>query len=276
MSLWRQLTRGLGVLTNRAVADRELSDELQHYVEQSAAERRSRGASASDAHRDALLEIGNMTVAREHVRSYGWENTVGSVLGDLRYAVRRLMHAPGFTIVSVITLALGIGASTAIFSAVNPIFFAALPYPGAQQLLMISDKSAENQPLDVTFGTYLEVARRAHSFSRMAPIRDWQPVMVGAGKPERLTGERVGADFFRTLAVRPAIGRDFQAADDVPHGPNVIILSNALWQRRFGSDPGIVGRSIKLNDTDFEVIGVMPRDFDNVLAPLADVWTPLQ
>lgn len=276
MSVWRHLTRGLGVLTNRARADRELSDELRHYVEQSAAERMARGSSSSDAHRDALQEIGNMTVAREHVRSYGWENAIESIIADLQYAVRRLGNAPGFTTVSVITLALGIGASTAIFSAVNPIFFAALPYPDARRLLMISDRSADGQPLDVTFGSYLELARRAHSFASMAPIRAWQPAMIGTGKPERLTGERVGADFFRTLGVMPVIGRDFQTGDDVPHGPNVAILSNALWQRRFGGDRDIIGRSIKLDDMDFEVIGVMPRDFENVLAPLSDVWAPLQ
>ena len=276
MSIWRQLTRGLGVLANRTNADRELADELHHYVEQAAAERVAGGSSARDARRDALLEIGNMTVAREHVRSYGWENTVGTVLGDLQYATRRLRHAPGFTTVSVITLALGIGASTAIFSAVNPIFFAALPYPDAQRIVMISDRSADGVPLDVTFGSYLEIAHRARSFARMAPVRAWQPAMIGAGKPERLTGQRVGAEFFRTLGVGPVIGRDFQAGDDVPNGPNVVILSNDLWQRRFGGDRDIVGRSIRLNDTDYEVIGVMPREFDNVLAPLAQVWAPLQ
>jgi putative ABC transport system permease protein len=276
MSISRQLARGLRVLTNRTSADRELSDELQHYVEQSAAERVARGSSSAVAHRDALLEIGNMTVAREHVRSYGWENAVGSVLGDLQYAIRRLRNAPGFTAVAVITLALGIGASTAIFSAVNPIFLAALPYPDAQRIVMISDRSAEGGPLDVTFGSYLELARRSHSFARMAPIRGWEPAMIGTGKPERLTGERVGADFFRTLGVTPLLGRDLQASDDVPHGPNVVILSNALWQRRFGGDRGVIGRSIRLDDTDFEVIGVMPRNFENVLAPLSDVWAPLQ
>jgi putative ABC transport system permease protein len=276
MSISRQLARGLRVLTNRTSADRELSDELQHYVEQSAAERVARGSSSANAHRDALLEIGNMTVAREHVRSYGWENAVGSVLGDVQYALRRLRHAPGFTAVAVITLALGIGASTAIFSALNPIFFAALPYPGAQRLVMISDRSADGGPLDVTFGSYLEIAHRSRSFSHMAPLRSWQPAMIGAGKPERLSGERVGADFFRTLGVTPLLGRGFEASDDVFHGPNVVVLSNALWQRRFGGDRNVIGRSIRLDDTDFEVIGVMPPTFDNVLAPLSDVWAPLQ
>jgi putative ABC transport system permease protein len=276
MSMWRHLTRGLSVLTNRPRADRELSDELHHYVEQAAAERVARGAPPSEARRDALLEIGNMTVAREHVRSYGWENTVGSFLSDLQYAARRLRRAPGFATVSIITLALGIGASTAIFSAVNPIFLAALPYPHADRIVMISDRGAGGEQLDVTFGSYLEIAHRARSFAHTAPVRAWQPAMIGTGKPERLTGQRVGADFFRTLGVSPVIGRDFQPGDDIPHGPNVVILSNALWQRRFGGDREIIGRSIRLNDTDFEVIGVMPREFENVLAPLAEVWAPLQ
>ena len=276
MSIWRHVTRGFAVLTNRASADLELADELHHYVEQSAAERVSRGSSGANAHRDALLEIGNMTVAREQVRSYGWENVVGSVLGDLHYALRRLRQAPAFTVAAVLTLALGIGASTAIFSAVNPIFFAALPYPDARRLVMISDRTAQGEPLDLTFGSYLEIARRSHSFAHMAPINAWHPAMIGTGTPERLTGQRVGADFFRTLGVTPAMGRDFRAEDDVPRGPNVVILSNRLWERRFGGDRSIVGRTIRLDDSEFEVVGVMPRDFENVLAPTADLWAPLQ
>ena len=276
MSVWRQLNRGLRVLTNRISADAELADELSHYVEQSAAERVALGSSGASARREALLELGNMTVARERIRSYGWENIVGSVLGDLRYALRRLRQAPGFTIVAVITLALGIGASTAIFSAVNPIFFAALPYPGARHLVMISDRTSEGQPLPITFGSYLELARRTHSFMRMAPINDWQPAMTGSGTPERLIGQRVGAAFFRTLGVAPYMGRDFTAADDVPHGSNVVILSNGLWRRRFSGDRDIIGRTVRLDDAEFEVVGVMPREFENVLAPTADLWAPLQ
>jgi hypothetical protein len=193
VSLWRQLTRGLGVLTHRAAADRELSDELQHYVELSAADRVTRGAAPADARRDAMFEIGNMTVARERVRTDGWENIVDSTLTDLKYALRRLRHAPGFSAIAVVTLALGIGASTAIFSAVNPIFLAALPYPQADRLVMISDRTAQGEPVDVTFGSYLEIAKRSRSFVRMAPINAWQPAMTGTGTPERLAGQRVGA-----------------------------------------------------------------------------------
>jgi len=276
VALWRQLRRGLGVLSHRAAADRELSDELQHYLELSAAELIARGAAPADARRDAMIEIGNVTAARERVRTDGWEDVVDSMLTDFRYALRRLRHAPGFTAIAVVTLALGIGASTAIFSAVHPIFLTALPYPHSDRLVTISDRTAQGEPLDLTFGSYLELAKRSRSFARMAPINAWQPAMTGSGEPERLMGQRVGAEYFRTLGVGPLIGRDFRADDDVPKGPNVVILSNALWRRRFGGERDIIGRSVRLNDADYEVIGVMPPEFENVLSPQAELWAPLQ
>ena len=276
MSLWRQITRGLHVLANRSAADRELADEVNHYVEQSAAERVARGGSATAAKRDALLEVGNMTVAREHVRSYGWENIVATFASDLQYALRGLRRNPGFAITAVLTLALGIGASTAIFSAVKPILLESLPYPQANRLAMISDVAGDGGPLDLTFGSYLELAGRSHSFEFMAPINQWQPAIIGDAKPERLTGQRVGANFFRALGLSPLIGRDFQESDDRANGPHVVILSHALWQRRFAGDRAIIGQNIRLDDNEYVVIGVMARDFENVLAPTADLWAPLQ
>ena len=163
MSLWRHLTRGVRVLANRESVDRELTEELRHYVDSSAAEHVARGWSPTEARRTAMLEIGNLTVARERVRSYGWENVVGSLIGDLRYAGRRLRNSPGFTAVAMLTLALGIGASTAIFSAVNPILFEALPFPHASRIAMISDVTSDGEPQDVAFGSYLEIARRGRA-----------------------------------------------------------------------------------------------------------------
>jgi putative ABC transport system permease protein len=276
MSLWRQLARGARVLTHRRAEDSDLADELRHFAEQSEAEHIGGGMSRNDARRAAQLELGNMTVAREQVRSYGWENVVSTTLGDLHYAARRLRHSPGFTIVSVITLALGIGASTAIFSAVNPILFQSLPYPHADRVTMISDATADGQPLAVTFGTYRELAHRSRSFESMAPFKAWQPTMLGDAEPERLAGQRVGAGFFDALGVAPALGRDFSADDDRANGPNVVILSDALWRRRFSADPTVVGRQVKLDAYEYTVIGVIPAGFDNLLAPLAQLWAPLQ
>ena len=276
MSLWRQVRGGVRVLTNRQRADRELSDEVRHYVDTMAAELVARGCSPEAARRAAHLEVGNMTVTREEVRSHGWENAVGTLIGDLHYAGRRLRHSPGATAVSVITLAVGIGASTAIFSAVNPILFHALPYPHPDRIVMIADANPYGQVRPVTFGTYRELAQRSRAFQHMAVLRPWQPTMVGDAEPERLAGQRVGAGFFRALGVSPFMGRDFRADDDRPNGPNVVILGNALWHRRFAGDPTIVGRQIKLDDIEYTVVGVMPANFENVLAPETDLWTPLQ
>jgi putative ABC transport system permease protein len=194
---------------------------------------------------------------------------------DFRYATRRLRSNPGFAAVGVITLALGIGASTAIFSAVNPILFEPLPYPQAGRIMMIWD-IFEGRRSDVTFHTYREVVERSRSFDAMAAMEAWQPTMTGPAQPERLDGQSVSATYFRALGVSPVLGRDFQASDDRFQGPKVAILSDALWRRRFGGETTIVGRAVRLDDDLYTVIGVMPPAFENVLAPSAEIWSPMQ
>ena len=277
MSLLRQLTGGVRALAGREKADREVAEELEDFLEQDAAERVAAGMTPEAARRAAQIEYGNRTQMREEVCSSGWENVLANFGADVRYAVRRLGRSPGFTAVAVVTLALGLGASTAIFSAVYPILFAALPYPEPGRMLMMWDSNGGERS-DVTFHTWREVAERNHSFAETAaadaPL--WQPTLTSDTQPERLDGQRVTADYFRVLGVRPAMGRDFQASDDALNGPKVVMLSDALWRRRFGADAAIVGSAITLNGELWTVIGILPRGFDNVISPAARIWRPMQ
>jgi len=276
MITWRQLTRGLYALTHRASADREVEDELRHYFDEATNELIRDGASADEARRAVRRLLGSSAVAHEQVRSSGWENLVTTTLADSRYALRRLRQAPGFATLCVLTLAIGIGASTAIFSAVNPILFEPLPYPQPDRLITIWDRGVDNRRLDVTFGTYREILERTRSLEAVAVMKPWLPTATGADRAERLTGQRVSSRYFRVLSVSPGIGREFLATEDLPNGPRVVILSDRLWHRRFKGDPGIVGRALTLDDVSYTVVGIMPAAFESVLSPDAELWAPLQ
>ncbi len=202
-----------------------------------------------------------------------WED---EMFQDLRYGSRMLLKRPGFTLTAIFTLSLGVGASTAIFSAVNPILFESLPYPEARQMMMIWDHGPDGTRQEVTFGTYQEIVQRSRSFESLTVMRPWQPTLTGQSEPERLEGQFVSASYFDVLHVMPTLGRSFDSSDDRPNGSKVAILSDKLWRRRFGADPGILGRLISLDDDSYTVVGVMPNSFENVLAPSADVWTLLQ
>ena len=198
------------------------------------------------------------------------------LIHDLRYALRQLRKAPGFACAAIVILALGIGGTTAIFSTLNPILFEPLPYPHASRIMMIwyADEDGVRSPQ--AFHTYRELAERNMSFEAVAVMKTWQPTLVGADQPERIDGQQVSAAYFRALGVTPALGRDFQPFDDVFQGPKVVILSDGLWQRRFGGDALVLQHQIKLDDQTYTVIGVMPSTFDNVLAPSAEAWSTLQ
>ena len=276
MHIWRQLVRGLRGLFDRPAADRDVADEVQHYLEQATRAHIARGLSPDKALRAARLELGGETNVREQLRAYGWENVIDTFLVDVRHAARRLRTAPGFTAITVLTLALGIGATTAIFSALNPVLFESLPYRDADRIATIWEVRTDAARNDGTFGMYLGLAARSRSFEAIAVFKPWQPTRTGADQPERLEGQRVSARYFDVLGVSPMFGRGFETSDDRLNGPNVVVLSHALWQRRFDADAGVVGGYVTLDGTDFQVIGVMPRTYENVLAPSADVWAPLQ
>ena len=233
MSLWRQLTRGLRTLTNPTAADQDVVDEVEDYLDRATAAHLSRGLSQEDARRAARQELGSLTSVTQQLREYGWEHVVDTFVADLRYGARRLRAGPAFTAATVLTLALGIGATTAIFSVVKPILLEPLPYPEAHRITMIWEVRPDGVRADGTFGMYRGLVERTRSFEDIAVFKAWQATLTGRDQPERLEGQRVSASYFQVLGVSPILGRPFAAADDRVNGPNVIILSDALWQRRF-------------------------------------------
>jgi len=276
VSLWRQLARGGRTLSRGARSDADLADEVRHFLDETVAAHEARGLSPAAARRAARLDVGTVSAVSEQVRTAGWENVVVTAWRDLRYAGRRLSSEPAFTLVVALTLAVGIGATTAIFSAVNPILFESLPYRSPDRIATIVEQRADGGRNGGTFAVFREFADRSRTLDSLAVVRPWQPTLVGDGEPERLDGQRVSASFFRVLGVAPAVGRAFEASDDRAGAPNTILLSDALWRRRFGADPGVIGRALTLDDTIYTVVGIMPASFENVLAPAAELWSPLQ
>jgi putative ABC transport system permease protein len=256
--------------------EEELDEELRSHFQMAVRDRIERGETLEEAEAAVRREFGNVGLVKEVTRGMWGGMWLEQALQDISYGLRFLRRGPGFTAVAVLTLALGIGASTAIFSAVNPILFEPLPYPHADRVTMIWDFAGDGSRFYPTFGTYRELVERSHSFDAIAVMRPWQPTMTGRAEPERLDGQRVSASYFRVLGVPPALGRDFDASDDQLNGPKVAIISDGLWRGRFGSDSTIVGHQIMLDANSYTVIGVMPRAFENLLAPSAQLWTPLQ
>jgi putative ABC transport system permease protein len=183
-------------------------------------------------------------------------------MSDFKFALRQLRKTPGFTLIAIATLALGIGATTAIFSVVNAVLLKALPFPHPAQLVALSQSSTESARMGVSFPNFLDWRAQQTVFSQMAARLPMGGVIAGEGEPERVIGRAVTANFFQTLEVQPALGRFFSEAEDRPGGAQVIVLSHRLWQRRFGSDPNIVGKAIRFNGDSSTVIGVASRDFD--------------
>ena len=196
---------------------------------------------------------------------------------DVRNGLRSLLRYRSYSLVVLLTLALGIGANTAIFSVVNGVLLRPLPYPDRDRLVMIWECSPHHPDEHnvISPANFLDWRAHNHVFQRMSAL-GWEiSTLTGQGQPESIRGRDVSAPFFDMLGARSALGRTFTAADDRPEAPPVVVISHSLWKRRFAGDPAILGRSITLDDKPFTVIGVMPADF-RFLSESADFWTPVQ
>jgi putative ABC transport system permease protein len=200
-----------------------------------------------------------------------------SIFQDIRYATRSMMKAPGFTLVAILTIALGIGANTAIFTVVNALLLRPLPYAHPERLVMVwQDLRARGGPADewATAGNYADWKREPGIFAQIAAISGWRPTLTGGAEPEPIPGEQVTHEYFSVLGIPPVLGRNFTQADDVPQAPRVAIIGHDLWMRRFDGSRAAVGRVIDLSGEPHEIIGVMPAGFRPIIARTAQIWRP--
>ncbi|MBV8053388.1 MAG: ABC transporter permease, partial [Acidobacteriaceae bacterium] len=196
------------------------------------------------------------------------------LLQDIRYGLRMLGKSPSFTVIAVLTLALGIGANTTLFSVVNGVLLNPLEYPQSNELAAIYGKPSGYDKVPISYLNFLDWQRENHTFSSMAVYRSQDYNLTGSEEGERLSGYMVSAEFFSTLRVNPVMGRLFRSDDDQLGASPVAVISGGLWERKFGSSPDVVGRTMLLNGASYVIAGVVPKNF-NFYGNQRDVYTPI-
>src|SRR6185503_3531057 len=276
---------------------RDVDDELAFHLEMRTREFIDQGMSPEEARQRAAASFGDVQSIRtdlrqdradrnqERERRDWWQ---GARM-DVQYAIRSLRKNPAFSLASIATLALGIGATLAVFTVVNGVLLRPLPYADPTRISMIWISSAEKDGtisnLPLTSGFYNDLEHDSRSFEQMAAFRAWGYTLGVGEEAEPVSGSRVSPSLFGVLGVRPLLGQTFGREAAVPGGPHEVVISYPLWQRRFGGDPGIVGKQVTMNQESFTVVGVMPPGFAfprgaELPAPFqfglrTDVWTPL-
>ena len=263
---WRKLNAEMGA---------EMNDHIQRY----ATDLEAQGLDPVEARRRARLEFGSVPAAREECREAVGLRWPDEIVRDFRYAVRVLRKSPAFTLTALATLALCIGANTAIFSVVDAVLLRPLPYPHPERLAAVSrfwqEKSASGDNTPQTGRTWEAVRDGATCLDAAAFNYGSNGVnFVAGGHVEYVKQQRVSAAFFRVLGIAPLVGREFSPAEDRPGGPPVTVLSYPLWKRDFAADPSIIGQAVKLRGEPYTIIGVMPEGFQS--SEPADLWTPLR
>jgi putative ABC transport system permease protein len=270
IDLWQRLTWGL----RRRRLDRDLDDELRFHLEMRAAERAD--AAAGDPDLLARRRFGNVAVVKEAIKDMWTFPSFESIWQDVRYALRMLRRTPAFTVVAVLALSVGIGANTAIFSLVDTMLVRGLPYPGADRLVLLIG-NVQRQRVERRHGSYpdlLDWRAQATSFTAMAAYDSATATLNGGDEPLPVNAELVSAAYFGVLGEAPALGRVFRSdEDEVSPRDLVVVLADGLWRRRFGADPGVVGRDVRIGSRMFHVVGIMPPGFRGV-TDQADLWLP--
>jgi putative ABC transport system permease protein len=272
-------SKGESLLRNtirKGQTDRDLSEEVGSYVELLTEKKMKEGMNEREARHAAMVEVGGVEQVKEEVRAGRTGFALETFFQDLRYGLRSLRKKPGFTLTAVIALALGIGANSAIFSVINGVLLRSLAYRDADSIVMVWEKNFQRgrSQNSVSPANFLDWKKQSTSFEQFAASWDTRVNLTSGGEPEEIQVQRVSADFFSVLGVPPRLGRSFVREEDVAGGNVAVILSDELWQSRFGGNPTIVGQPITASGRTLTVVGVMPPGF-HFLNTQVKAWIPL-
>src|SRR5579862_79843 len=282
MRQWDILRLRLRTLARRGRVEDDLERELSFHLAQQIEENLAAGMPPAEARRAALRRIGGVAQIEEECRDMRRTDYIENFWRDLRYALRILAASPGFTLVMVLTLALSIGANSAIFSVIDGVLLKPLPYPQADRLARIFFHSANYPTFPLNPFDFRDFRARNRSFESLAGYTRGDLQLSGTGQPERYAGFRITAGYFHTLGLRPAFGREFETNDEIPGNGRLVIVSDRLWRSRLAADPHILGRKIVLDAEPFTVVGVMPPGADHpgneyravAHGQTVDLWVP--
>lgn len=269
---WAQIR---GFATSRAAQESDLREELRSHVEIETEENIARGMAPIEARRAAMLKFGNPQLTEEDARVMWTFPSLESILYDIKFGWRVLWKAPGFAIVAILTLALGIGATTAIFDVTYSVLIKPLPYAAPERLVLVHqfNKAKDQGNWRTTALDYVDWRERNRSFSGMAGFTGTGLVFSGNGNAEFVLGQRVSYNLFSVLGATPELGRSFRYEEEEAGNSHVVVLSHGLWQRMFGGTRDVIGRAITINNEPYTVIGVMPKGFA-FPDPVYQAWVP--
>jgi predicted permease len=269
---WLARCKGLFL---KDVRERELADEIESHLQLHIDDNIRAGMSPSEARRVAVMKLGGVDQAKEAYRDRATIPFLESVVQDLRFTLRQLRKNPAFTVTATMMVALGIGASVAIFAFVDAALIKPLPYKDSSRLLFVTETTPELPRAAISYFDYLDWKKLNTVFESFEVYNQRGSVMSTSAGMEFVDSARVSDGFFRTLGVAPVLGRDFYTGEDLPAAPRTVILSYASWQKRFGGKQDIVGQSITFNEFPYTIVGVLPRDFHFAPVEGAEFWITL-
>ena len=277
MTVIREGWRRIRSLRRRHAIESGLDEEIRFHIDQQTEKNLRHGMSLDEARRQASIKFGGREGVKERTRDEFRPALLEDSVRDLRYGLRSLGRTPGFTAAAVVTLALGIGVNTAIFSVVNGVLLNSLPYPGPDQLVALYSRTADEPRATSSYPNFLDWVRDNRSFSDLAAFRPDDLNLIGLGSAERVPVEMVSASFFRLLGVQPILGRPFLATDDQLGAAPVVLISQSFWQRKFGSSPTAIDQTLTLSGTSYVIIGVIPATFQFYARNFhrSDVYVPI-